>query len=179
MGYELFWWAVTTVGDPLFLSAAVVALLLLFFAMRRGYVKYGGSRRHQDALKKFLFIAIPALAVSIGGAEALKLLFQIPRPCAPCPGEGCSILCPITFSFPSSHASGTVALAAVIFLLGAMRKRYLAVFAFPALVGASRVVLGVHTGSDIAAGFLLGLIVTALVWKHRKGISAWEERALR
>jgi membrane-associated phospholipid phosphatase len=178
MDFQAFWWLVTTVGDPTFLSAAVIALLALFAAMRKGYVRYEGVKRHQAALKGFLLIAVPVLAISIVGAEALKLLFQIPRPCVPCPGAGCSIFCPPTFSFPSSHASGSIAVAAAVFLVGGMRKRYLAVFAFPALVCASRIALGVHTVFDVTAGLVLGLAVTAIVWKHRKKVFRWEERML-
>ncbi|MFH0957047.1 MAG: phosphatase PAP2 family protein, partial [Candidatus Aenigmatarchaeota archaeon] len=88
-----------------------------------------------------------------------------PRPCVPCPGDGCSISCPLTFSFPSSHASGTAAIAAVFFLAW-KKKRYLAVYAFPAIVCASRIALGVHTIYDVAGGFALGIAVTAVVWKY-------------
>lgn len=161
------------------LTAVLLLLFAAFLAVRKGYARHAWLKRHEAALKTFLLLAMPAFAVSVAGAEGLKLLFQIPRPCLPCPGADCSIFCPPTFSFPSSHASGTVALAAAMFLWGGMKKKYLAAFAFPALVGASRVVLGVHTVFDVSAGFTLGLIVTFLAWRHRKAITKWEERAVK
>ena len=62
-----------------------------------------------------------------------------------------------TFSFPSGHAMGSATLAVVLILL-AWRTRWrwpvtLAMLAFAAVVGFSRVYLGVHYPSDILAGW--------------------------
>jgi undecaprenyl-diphosphatase len=178
MDYQVFWHAATLIGDPLFLSFAVLLLLLPYIALRQGYLRYKALEKHRAALKAFLAIAIPALLLSLVGTEALKLLFQVPRPCMPCPAEGCSFLCPSTFSFPSSHAAAAAAIATV-FLIAWKKKRYLAAYAFPAIVGASRVALGVHTIYDVFAGFLLGVAVTAVVFRYGgtlyRKIASWRK----
>jgi membrane-associated phospholipid phosphatase len=165
MDFQVFWEITTILGDPLFLTSVLLTLLLLYLAMRRGYVKSKALQKHIPFLKVFLAIAIPAFLLSLIGAESLKLLFQVPRPCVPCPGVGCSIWCPFTFSFPSSHAAGSAAIATVFFLAW-KKKKYLAAYAFPVIVGASRIALGVHTAYDVLGGLLLGIAVTAIVWKY-------------
>lgn len=68
-----------------------------------------------------------------------------------------------TFSFPSGHAMGSMTLAAVVVLLSwPTRWRWFALGAmgfFVAMVGLSRVYLGVHFPSDILAGW-----AAALAW---------------
>jgi len=65
-----------------------------------------------------------------------------------------------TFSFPSGHAMGSATLAvALILLLWPTRWRWLTLIGsvlFVALVGLSRVYLGVHYPSDILAGWAAG-----------------------
>ncbi len=81
-----------------------------------------------------------------------------------------------SFSFPSGHAMGSMTLAAVLVLL-AWRTRWrwpvaIVASAFVALVGLSRVYLGVHYPSDILAGWTAALVWTvgmyALVFNERK-----------
>ncbi len=81
-----------------------------------------------------------------------------------------------SFSFPSGHAMGSMTLACVLVLLAwhtRWRWPVLAVSAiFVALVGLSRVYLGVHYPSDILAGWTAALVWTvgmyALVFNHRR-----------
>lgn len=86
-----------------------------------------------------------------------------------------------SFSFPSGHAMGSMTLACVLVLL-AWHTRWrwfvLAVSSvFIALVGLSRVYLGVHYPSDILAGWAAALTWTAamylLVFPH--GRRPWQE----
>lgn len=101
-------------------------------------------------------------ATALGGAALLNLgskqLFQRVRP-----DLWESIAPESTFSFPSGHAMGAMALALTLVLLTwPTRWRHLVVLlaiAFVALVGISRVYLGVHFPSDILAGWC-----AALVW---------------
>jgi membrane-associated phospholipid phosphatase len=167
MDIQVFSETATVLGDPLLLTVTVLALLLLYFAVHKGYVKHKAILKHRAFLRAFLAIAVPALALTLLGTETLKLVFQVPRPCIPCPGAGCSIWCPFTFSFPSSHASGTAAIATALYLVW-KRKWRVAVYAFPAVVCASRIALGVHTIQDVTAGFLFGVVVTVIVWKYGK-----------
>jgi len=101
-------------------------------------------------------------ATALGGAALLNLgskqLFQRVRP-----DLWESIAPESTFSFPSGHAMGAMALALTLVLLAwPTRWRHLVVLlaiVFVALVGISRVYLGVHFPSDILAGWC-----AALVW---------------
>lgn len=65
------------------------------------------------------------------------------------------------FSFPSGHTSASFAAATAIY---AMKKRWgWATFLFAALMGFSRLYLGVHYPSDVFAGALLGWAMATIV----------------
>src|SRR4051812_28185320 len=76
-----------------------------------------------------------------------------------------------SFSFPSGHAAGIAAAAGVAIVLTSMLVRRRAVrrlvtvtaLIVALLVGADRIFLGVHTLSDVVAGYLLGAAVV-LAW---------------
>ena len=69
-------------------------------------------------------------------------------------------------SFPSMHASGAFALAMAITLGGTRHRKLLVALAWGAAIGVawSRIHLGVHFPSDIAAGALVGIISAVIVW---------------
>lgn len=69
-------------------------------------------------------------------------------------------------SFPSMHACGAFALATAISLGGTRHRKWLVALAWVAAitVGWSRIHLGVHFPSDIAAGALVGIISAVIVW---------------
>lgn len=95
-------------------------------------------------------------AIALGGSGLLnmaaKRLFARERPAL-----WDSIAPEATLSFPSAHAMGSATLATVIVLLAwRTRWRLPALFiasTFVLFVGASRVYLGVHYPSDVAAGW--------------------------
>lgn len=101
-------------------------------------------------------------AVALGGSALLNLatkrLFARERP-----SLWESIAPEATYSFPSGHAMGSMTLAAVLVLLAwPTRWRWWVIGAlafFVAMVGLSRIYLGVHYPSDILAGW-----AAALVW---------------
>lgn len=98
--------------------------------------------------------------LALGGTALLnigtKLLFLRERP-----KLWASIAPETTFSFPSAHAMGSMALlAALVVFLWHTRWRYLVLIPgslFVFLVGLSRIYLGVHYPSDILAGWLAAL----------------------
>ena len=65
-------------------------------------------------------------------------------------------------SFPSGHATNTMAVAAAIILLRGGRGRWLLLL--PLLTGWSRVYLGKHFPSDVMAGWIMGLTGAAIAW---------------
>ena len=65
-------------------------------------------------------------------------------------------------SFPSGHASRTVALAVVVLARGLLLPALLLVL-WSLLVGLARILLGVHYLLDVVAGYLLGLAIGAAV----------------
>jgi membrane-associated phospholipid phosphatase len=77
------------------------------------------------------------------------------------------------YSFPSGHALNN-ALAASVFLLVLLpvfpRKRaflWAGAIVIPLITGLSRIGLGVHWTSDVVAGWLLGVAVTAVTaWAY-------------
>lgn len=120
-----------------------------------------------------------ALAVgSYAAVAALKSVFALPRP----PGAGTAVLpvwlppavAPVYeslvtangYGFPSGHATAATAVyggAAVLLRAGTPRLRYAATATVVALVGLSRLLIGVHYLVDVVAGVLLGLVVLALL----------------
>jgi membrane-associated phospholipid phosphatase len=174
---ESFWAAVTHFGDPRLWTAAILILIFFYLGVQKGRIRINVQRTHMHLLKKFLLLIIPVILVSFVGSEMLKLVFQIPRPCIPCPGAGCNLYCPVTFSFPSGHTTVMTGIATALFLI--LRKwKFLIIYAAPALIAASRVALGVHTVSDVIAGFFVGVVLTLLVWRYRKKMYKWEDEIL-
>jgi membrane-associated phospholipid phosphatase len=121
-----------------------------------------------------VWVAVTMTAGGILGA-LLKLLVGRHRP---------DLLDPVArasgYSFPSGHALNN-ALAASVFLLvllplaGRYKKTlWAAAVVIPLITGLSRIGLGVHWTSDVVAGWLLGVAVTAatatayLSWQSRR-----------
>jgi undecaprenyl-diphosphatase len=83
----------------------------------------------------------------------------------PRPDLGSAIALPSSYSFPSGHAATGIAVFGLLGLLAATLARtraqrvaaVAAGFALGGLIGASRVVLGVHYVTDVLAGAFLGL----------------------
>lgn len=74
-----------------------------------------------------------------------------------------------TPSFPSAHSSGSMAFAITIAAatvgLGSIGlATALFVLVLAALIGVSRIVVGVHYFSDVMCGFLFGVLVTGILF---------------
>ncbi len=76
------------------------------------------------------------------------------------------------FSTPSGHASGTLAFWGAIALHYQKRWIWTAVIIFCALVGISRVYLGVHFPSDILLGWGLAIVLLLLLFVGRRMLPA-------
>ena len=150
--------AASFVGKP-----GIIVLLSLGLA---GFFAY--RRRGSDVL---------LVALAVGGAEALnpllKLLFARHRP-------GLADLA--TYSFPSGHATGSMAWFGLLTYLafragGPLWRRVLVVagsLLAVLLIGASRVYLGEHYPTDVVGGWAVGLVwlasaITAIeTWRRRE-----------
>lgn len=85
------------------------------------------------------------------------------RPCFAV--EGVSALLPQAHSasFPSSHATNVFGVAGLLIL--ARGRRWVGLLAVAALIGISRIYIGVHYPSDVLGGAVLGLLLSGAVWQ--------------
>jgi membrane-associated phospholipid phosphatase len=113
---------------------------------------------------------IAAVSVGIGSlvVALLKETIDRPRPAHADPGIDTAVGTPGSPSFPSGHTATAFAAAAVV---GAFYPRLRwPLYALAALVGMSRIYLGVHFALDVVAGAILGLSIgLGIVWAVRKG----------
>ncbi len=120
---------------------------------------------------RFLLIQIVlASSISYMAVTGMKLLFAEPRPCE------FTGSCPDTFSFPSRHAGVAFAIATVLVLY--LRRKIYGVLGFvaAALVGYSRIAIGVHTINDVLGGFVVGVIVGIGVYYFERKFHGYKYR---
>jgi undecaprenyl-diphosphatase len=137
------WVDVSFLGSIAVISGAT-ALSLLVFAFVRNWRAFRG------------------LAIAMIGATvldtSLKWLVHRPRP-----DEVYAHTLPSSFSFPSGHALFSFTFCfALATLIARQQKRlerkviWIVAMITTALIGASRIFLGVHYGSDVLGGYLIG-----------------------
>ncbi|MCW0213802.1 MAG: phosphatase PAP2 family protein [Pseudonocardia sp.] len=114
-----------------------------------GLVGAAVHRRDPDLRREWLGSAA-AVAFAHGASIGVKRVVRRPRPDDP--SVRVLVGTPSRLSFPSSHATSTTA-AAVLY--GGLLRRPLGLVVVP-LMALSRLVLGVHYPSDVAAGSALG-----------------------
>ena len=124
---------------------------------------------HEDD-RRGAVIAAGIVIAAIVLNPLLKTIFARPRP------ELIAVIsAPRSYAFPSGHAAGaTAAYTMAAVELGRLRPRW-RVWLRPAavtlivLVGVSRVYLGVHWPSDVAAGWAFGLLMACMgCWALRR-----------
>ena len=121
-------------------------------------------------LRKEAAIILISVALSAILANILKYTIDLPRPYVIYPfieklGSGGSP------SFPSGHTADAFAFAMALSLMWRRWQIWIPVFVWAALVGYSRMCLGVHFPSDVMAGSLIGVISalsTYWFWNRRK-----------
>lgn len=122
-----------TPGRLLIMVAAALALLW---------------RRQRYAARWLVLVTVGGTFLNTG----LKQVFAEPRP---------DLLPHLdivhSYSFPSGHSAGTMILLGALAMLVRSRPGYLTAGIFIALIGISRVWLGVHWPSDVMAGWIEGL----------------------
>jgi membrane-associated phospholipid phosphatase len=121
---------------------------------------------------KFIVIAVTLLVVPVI-SQGLKYFIDRERPFITYPfieklstgGDS---------SFPSGHTIEAFALAAALSFLFSRKKIIIPVYTWALLVAYSRLALGVHYPSDIAAGILIGsMIGLGVPWIFKKNQPSW------
>lgn len=120
--------------------------------------------KKKNERRPFLYRAIGSVLLAYLLVTLLKDALGVPRPCAVLPVRA-PMGCEQTGSFPSAHAA--LVFSILPFLSGGGAAVY---FAYSALVGLSRIYLGVHYPIDVIAGAILGFAVGKLFsGKPRRG----------
>jgi len=111
--------------------------------------------REKKEIWSFLFISLIAVALADGSGHVLKDIIARQRPCNALTDINLLVGCGHSYSMPSNHASNAFAFAMTFFLLRKNIIGYLSLAA-AALIGFSRIYVGVHYPFDVLAGMLLG-----------------------
>ncbi|MDL4776891.1 MULTISPECIES: phosphatase PAP2 family protein [Thermomonosporaceae] len=135
---------------------------LLLFAVL--FVAGWWRARGGEARAMGLALAAPcAMVAAYLVSEVSKSFIQEERPCRAVAGAMNIAACPAPgdWSFPSNHA--TIAAGSAAAIVVAWRAMAPLVLPLAALMALSRVFVGVHYPHDVAAGFLVGVVVAPLV----------------
>ena len=121
---------------------------------------------------KFIWVLI-SLGVLIfladyGSVHFFKEVFQRLRPCHQLDNIRVVVECGGFYSFVSSHAANTFAVAFFTGLIFRNVWGFIFLFSWAVIIGYSRVYLGVHFPFDIVGGMFWGLFVSLLVYKLLK-----------
>jgi len=127
----------------------------LGIALCAGIGLFGGEKARKSAK-----LALSADALSAGVTYGLKLAVNRRRP------EGETVRS--NSSFPSGHATGAFALAAVF--SHQYPKAAVPCYLAAAAVGLSRIYLGRHYPSDVLAGALVGFGSARLIIHYKEGV---------
>jgi membrane-associated phospholipid phosphatase len=139
-----------------------------------------GLIKDDASLKKKSFEILGSIALEIALSEAMKITINRQRPGEKHPG----VIFPYknlkSQSFPSGHASLAFATAASLSIQ--YRKWYVTIPAYlwASSVGYSRIYLGVHYASDVAAGAAVGIGSAYLAhWLNRRLFTPHHRQTLR
>lgn len=168
----LFRWVNATSANPFFdrlmpwaTRGGVVQTTLILAGL--GLLGWAHAGRRPEGIRhawRTVIVAVVAVLVAdFLASSLLKPWLHRPRPPFTLPDVRLLVQVGPSFSFPSSHAVNTAAVAT------ALSRAYgwwaLPALAFAAVVAYSRVYVGVHYPVDVLAGAALGVGVAELAWR--------------
>ncbi|MFZ2198227.1 MAG: glycosyltransferase family 39 protein, partial [Thermodesulfovibrionales bacterium] len=133
--------------------------------------------KEKKAALQLIFVSLIAVALADGSGHVIKDIIARQRPCNAFTDINLLVGCGHSYSLPSNHASNAFAFAMTFFFL---RKNIIGYFslAAAALIGFSRIYIGVHYPFDVIAGMLLGAgAACAAIMIYRWGSRIYEKRA--
>jgi membrane-associated phospholipid phosphatase len=130
----------------------------LLLALAGAFAVYLGLRSPHRWMAAVLLLVAVGIA-DLVSVRVVKPAIDRERPCHSLASVRAPLGCGSAKSFPSAHAADSGAAAAVV-IWAAPALAPLAI-AVAALVGVSRVYLGVHYPSDVVAGWVLGAAIGA------------------
>ncbi|MBN1928473.1 MAG: phosphatase PAP2 family protein [Chlorobiaceae bacterium] len=157
------------------LSGHIFWLTALFILLRRG----------RDGFVIALLVLLAVGLADFTASGIFKPLFQRVRPCFALDGVRLLVDQTRSWSFASSHAANSTAIASLVWIFfwkGELIDRLFAVtmIVYAVMVAFSRIYIGVHYPGDILGGIVIGfgsaaLIYTAFAWivknvVHRKAM---------
>lgn len=147
--------------DPLMrlLSSEVLWVMVALIVSAWGFI----SKKKGFAKAFWALVAAVALADSIA-YRLLKPIIDRDRPCYSHEVRLVADSCGSSFGFPSNHAANGMAVVTMVYLFHRRRRLALALLALVFLVGYSRIYLGVHYPGDILVGYLLGGLISLLLY---------------
>lgn len=135
------------------------------------------AAKEKKAVVKLMFISLIAIALADGTGHILKDIIARQRPCKTFSDINLLVGCGRSYSMPSNHASNAFAFAMTFFFLRKNILGYLFVAA-AAVIGFSRVYVGVHYPFDVLGGMIIGTgAAYSAILIYRWGNRIYEKRA--